>query len=118
MIPIGSPVGSVAARRTVEARSLWDLALRVSGRLDAPLELQVLEPLGLELKLCSTMPLQSASQRPLDRERLEQQLGRLGGTGWSLQHLEIELEGDLFLPVAELNRMRRALLEQLEASRG
>ncbi len=104
-----------AARRTVEARSR-DLALRVSGRLDAPLELQVLEPQGFELKLCSTMPLQSASQRPLDRERLEQQLGRLGGTGWSLQHLEIELEGDLFLPVAELNRMRRALLEQLEAT--
>ena len=104
-----------AARRTVEARSR-DLALRVSGRLDAPLELQVLEPQGFELKLCSTMPLQSATQRPLDRERLEQQLGRLGGTGWSLQHLEIELEGDLFLPVAELNRMRRALLEQLEAT--
>ena len=46
-----------AARRTVEARSR-DLALRVSGRLDAPLELQVLEPQGFELKLCSTMPLQ------------------------------------------------------------
>ena len=104
-----------AARRTVEARSR-DLSLRVSGRLDAPLELHLLAPPGLDLQVSSSMPLQSASQRPLDRDRLEQQLGRLGGTGWSLQHLEVQLEGDLFLPVAELNRMRRVLLEQLEAS--
>ena len=104
-----------AARRTVEARSR-DLALRVSGRLDAPLELQLLAPKGLDLKLSSMMPLQQATQRPLDRERLQEQLGRLGGTGWSLESLEIQLEGDLFLPVAELNRMRRALLELLEAS--
>ena len=104
-----------AARRTVEARSR-DLALRVSGRLDAPLELQLLAPQGLDLKLSSMMPLQQATQRPLDRERLQEQLGRLGGTGWSLESLEIQLEGDLFLPVAELNRMRRALLELLEAS--
>ncbi len=104
-----------AARRTVEARSR-DLALRVSGRLNAPLELQLLAPQGLDLKLSSMMPLQQATQRPLDRERLQEQLGRLGGTGWSLESLEIQLEGDLFLPVAELNRMRRALLELLEAS--
>ena len=104
-----------AARRTVEARSR-DLSLRVSGRLDAPLELHLLAPPGLDLQVSSSMPLQSASQRPLDRDRLEQQLGRLGGTGWLLQRLEVQLEGDLFLPVAELNRMRRVLLERLEAS--
>ena len=104
-----------AARRTVEARA-QELVLKVSGRLDAPLELELLEPKGLNLKLCSAMPLQTASQRPLDPERLQEQLGRLGGTGWVLQHLEVELQGDLFLPVAELNRMRRALLERLEAA--
>ena len=104
-----------AARRTVEAQPRA-LELLVTGRLDAPLELQLLAPQGFDLKLCSSMPLQRAAQRPLDRERLQEQLGRLGGTGWSLQRLEIALEGGLFLPVAELNRMRRALLEQLEAT--
>ena len=104
-----------AARRTVEAQPRA-LELLVSGRLDAPLELQLLAPQGFDLKLCSSMPLQRAAQRPLDRERLQEQLGRLGGTGWSLQRLEIELEGGLFLPVAELNRMRRALLTMLESS--
>ena len=59
------------------------------------------------------MPLQPADQRPLDQQRLQQQLGRLGGSGWRLRDLTVELEGDLFLPVAELNRMRRALLEAL-----
>ena len=60
------------------------------------------------------MPLQAAQQRSLDRLRLEEQLGRLGGSGWVLERLELDLEGDLFLPVAELNRMRRELLEQLQ----
>ena len=104
-----------AARRTVEARAR-NLALRVSGRLDAPLEVQLLSPHGLDLTLSSTMPLQTACQRPLDREQLQEQLGRLGGIGWFPQHQEIQLQGDLFLPVAELNRMRRALFELLEAS--
>lgn len=66
-----------AARRAVEARSR-ELALRVTGRLGERLELQLLAPQGLDLKLSSTMPLQTAAQRPLDRDRLQEQLGRLG----------------------------------------
>ena len=37
-----------------------------------------------------------------------------GGTGWHLDGVDLDLEGDLFLPVAEVNRMRRELLAQLD----
>ena len=97
------------ARRPTEARPR-DLSLRVVGRRGDALRLEQPER---GVVISSAMPLQSADQRPLDRARLEQQLGRLGGSGWRLRDLEVELEGDLFLPVAELNRMRRALLEAL-----
>ena len=97
------------AHRPTEARPR-DLSLRVLGRRGDVLRLEQPER---GLVISSAMPLQSADQRPLDRQRLQQQLGRLGGSGWRLRDLTVELEGDLFLPVAELNRMRRALLEAL-----
>ena len=98
------------ARRTVEATPR-DLELVVSGRAGEPLALRCPHQ---NVVICSVMSLQTADQRPLDRERLEQQLGRLGGTRWRLASLSIALEGDLFLPIAELNRMRRSLLQALE----
>jgi len=97
------------AHRSTEARP-QDLSLRVVGRCGDVLRLEQPER---GLVISSAMPLQNADQRPLDRQRLQQQLGRLGGSGWRLRDLTLELEGDLFLPVAELNRMRRALLEAL-----
>ena len=100
-----------AAQRPTAGQSIG-LQLRVRGRLDQPL---LLESLHGETRIRSSMPLQAAQQRPLDRQRLEEQLGRLGGSGWLLERLELDLEGDLFLPVAELNRMRRELLKQLQS---
>jgi U32 family peptidase len=59
--------------------------------------------------------LQAASEQALDNPRLQTQLGRLGGTWWKLERLEIALEGALFLPVGQLNKMRRDLVESLVA---
>ena len=87
------------------------LRFQVKGRQGQPL---VLTLASHGLAVASSMALEPASQRPLDRARLEDQLGRLGGTGWHLEALELDLDGDLFLPVAEVNRLRRQLLEQLE----
>jgi putative protease len=61
----------------------------------------------------SAMPLQVAQKRPLNRETLEQQLGKLGGTPFEIASLEIDLRGEVILPVSELNRMRRELVEKL-----
>lgn len=97
------------------------LRLRLSGRCGQPLLLEVLSSPALPaealagLVVVSSMPLQGAQAAGLDQARLEQQLGRLGGSGWHLEHLEVQLEGALFLPVAELNRMRRQLVQHLDA---
>ncbi|MGC6482404.1 MAG: DUF3656 domain-containing U32 family peptidase [Synechococcus sp.] len=94
------------------------LSLRVRGVQGAPLVLDLCHPLPPDqsaLSLQSSLHLQPATGQGLDRERLVGQLGRLGGTGWRLESLELDLEDGLFLPVAELNRMRRNLLEQMHA---
>jgi len=65
----------------------------------------------------SEMPLEKALKRPLGREVLAEQLGRLGGTLFRLEQLEVRLEGDVILPMRELNRMRREAAERLERLR-
>ena len=102
-----------ASRRIVEPVST-PLVMSVAGAVNQPLTIELLQPSTAALSVKSAMPLQVASQRPLDHQRLTEQLGRLGGTAWRLERLELHLEGDLFLPVAELNRMRRQLLDALE----
>jgi len=65
----------------------------------------------------STIPLEVATNRPLTEEGLRDQLGRLGGTVYELAGLEVVLSGFVILPVSELNRLRRALVERLEQVR-
>ena len=86
------------------------LSLKVSGRAGEPLLLDVL---GGTARVSSEQPLEPARGGGLEPERLRQQLGRLGGTPWELDRLEVALEGELFLPVAQLNQLRRQLVDQL-----
>ena len=104
----------LAERPVLEATRA--LSLVVSGRAGEPLRLEVISAAGLTggpWAVTSEQPLQSAHGAGLDGDRLRQQLGRLGGTPWHLGALDMALEGELFLPVAQLNAMRRALVERL-----
>ena len=108
-------------------QSTWQRrADRESAPLEAPLDLIVRgrsgEPLLLELVSPNPEgmpPLQVHSERclepsrdhGLDARRLRAQLGRLGGTGWHLADLQVDVVGEVFLPIAELNRLRRNLLQ-------
>jgi putative protease len=107
-----------------ELRKSWTGDLPKSKR---PLDLIVIgragEPLWLEAKCSgatasvqSQMSLQAADKRPLTPETLRAQLGRLGDTDFELAALDNRLEGRVIVPVSELNRLRRELVEKLDAS--
>ncbi len=87
----------------------------VSGKAGSPLRLRDRES-GIEV--VSAMPLEVAGQRPLTADFLQRQLARLGGTVHELASLEVHLSGDVMVPVSELNRMRRALVERLDEVAG
>jgi len=48
---------------------------------------------------------------------LEEQFGRLGGTIFELAGLDLKLQGEILLPMRELNQIRRRAVELLEAER-
>src|SRR5690606_38511017 len=62
-------------------------------------------------------PLEFAQKRPMNEELLREQFGRTGGTLFALESLELQLNGDVIVPIRELNRMRREALEQLTQER-
>jgi putative protease len=55
-----------------------------------------------------------ARSHPLTREQLEQQLKKTGGTPFTIRNFALTYTGDLFTPLAGLNRVRREFLAQAE----
>jgi len=100
--------GKIAPRHT-EA-----LHLRVEGKAGSPLILET-NYRGRHCVARSQMPLQPARTAPLTREKLAGHLGRFGETRFYAASLHNALEGEVILPISELNRVRRELLFQLEA---
>jgi putative protease len=91
--------------------------LAVEGSLGQPLRVAARDELGHVAEAASEHPLERAATQPLTAARLRDQLGRLGGTPFRLGRLETRMEGSLILPVSDLNRIRRALVDQLEQQR-
>lgn len=82
--------------------------IAVSGKTGEPLRLACA---GVEVS--SQIPLQKAEKRPLNEQTLRDQLGRLGGTPFSLGKLTLQLDPGVMLPLSELNRLRRELVDRL-----
>ena len=93
------------------------LAMEIHGHAGSPLTLIARDELGNVVQFDSAMPLAEAQNQPLTTERLREQLGRLGGTPFRLNDLRNLLEGEVLLPVSELNRLRRDAVARLETLR-
>jgi putative protease len=96
---------------------LRPIALEIHGHADAPLTVLARDEQGHVAQAASTMPLVAAQNRPLTTEKLREQLGRLGGSVFQLGELTNRLEGEVMLPVSELNRLRRDVVAALDAQR-
>jgi len=108
-------------RQTFETEKpyrVFPLHVRVSGTVGGPLRSWWTDvEKGTVVEVASELELEAARKRPLDEEVLREQLGRLGGTLYQLDRLELHLGEDVILPIRELNRMRREAVEQLSGER-
>jgi U32 family peptidase len=93
------------------------VSIEVHGRPGTPLTAIVSDGEGHVARAESSLPLATAEKQPLSAERLREQLGRLGGTPFTLGEFTSKLEGSVILPVSELNRVRREAIAQLEKLR-
>mgnify|MGYP000878426604 CR=1 FL=1 len=56
---------------------------------------------------------QSAQNQPATEEKVRKQLNKTGATSFYFEQLDIELKGNIFLPVQALNELRREGFEKL-----
>ncbi len=100
--------------RAPEGRVSVDLT--VSGAPDAPLQVTATAR-GAQASAASDSPLTPSSGAGLTAELLASKLGAFGGTPFRLGALDLSaLPAGLHLPVSELKRLRRALVEALTAA--
>lgn len=94
-----------------------EIFAEVHGAVGTPLTLLLDDREGHTVKGTSTLLLVAAQNHPLNPSSLAEQIGRLGGTPFKLGGVRCLLEGELMLPVSELNRLRRELVAELDTLR-
>jgi len=100
-----------------QVRFRQPIAVEVHGRAGTVLTVVARDLQGHEVRVASAMALTAAAKQPLTHGRLAESLGRLGGTPFELGELQSLLEGEVILPVSELNRLRREVADALAALR-
>lgn len=96
---------------------LVQLDVRASGSAGIPLTLAWSGD-GKTVTVQSTVPLAAATRHPLDADSLRKQLGRLGGTPFTLGAIDTSgLATDVFLPMSVLNDVRRDAVARLHTAR-
>ena len=92
------------------------LDLVVQAAVGEPLRVRGRASNGAACELASHEPLAAAIRRPLTADLLREQLGRLGGTVYELRRLEARIEGEPIVPLSVLGRLRREMIELLDAA--
>jgi len=93
-----------------------DLTVQVTDTC-IPLLEGIIEPRNgnpVKVTYISSVQLSKAKTRPLITEIFEEHLRKTGGTPFTIRKFKIDYSGGLFAPIAELNRIRREFLKQVE----
>lgn len=102
---------SFQAGREIRKRPLQ---MRLSGKVGERLTLEG-ECEGKTVAVRSETEGRQALKRPLTAEYAKEHLSRLGNTPFSLGGFVFAVQGEIMLPVRELNEMRRMLIEKMLA---
>lgn len=65
------------------------------------------------VKVYGEKPLE-AIKRPADKEMVTKQLMKTGSTAFEFEHIKVNIEGNVFVQIKDLNNLRREALEAIE----
>lgn len=55
----------------------------------------------------------TAINKPIDKEIIEKQIRKTGNTDFTVKHISIDMEDNLFIPIGKINEVRRQFLENV-----
>lgn len=91
------------------------LRIAVHCAVGAPLRVQGVAASGARCDVTSDQVLAEAKKHPITEQILQEQLGRLGATVYQLEDIDATVEGNPMVPFSVLGRIRREMIEQLDA---
>lgn len=98
-----------------ELAEAMPLYVYVKAALGKPLYLEAKDGKGHKAVYESPYLVEAALKTPSGYDVAEKQLSRLGGSGYYLASLEVDLDEGILLPASVLNQARRALTAEIEA---
>lgn len=72
---------------------------------------------GISLEVQTDFVVQEARKTGLTEERIIEQISKLKDTVYSLGGIDIDMDDNIFMPVSELNELRRRLVDELDTIR-
>lgn len=83
------------------------LRMKVRAKLGEPFYISFKDGDGRKVEILSEYIVQEAAKRPTGRLVMEEKLGRLGATAYSLEESLYEMDEGIYVPVSVLNETRR-----------
>ncbi len=101
----------------LEAKTIKKIPIKMSikARVDEPIELYLCDDEN-EITVHGEI-VRIAKNKPLSKNSIADQLKKLGNTIFKAQKIAFEIDDDIFIPVSELNSLRRSAIAQLERKR-
>lgn len=93
------------------------ISARVHVSIGNPLWLSVNDKDGFSACARTHFVAQAARNRPLTPEIIKQQIERLGTTVFELDSLDVDIDGEVMVPISEINDVRRRVIDELEKAR-
>ncbi|GAB4258085.1 DUF3656 domain-containing U32 family peptidase [Thermincola ferriacetica] len=94
-----------------------NIAMKVRVKAGEPLRIIVEDTEGNKAVARTEFIAEEAINRPLTKETIRRQVQRLGNTPFNLATLEIKIDGNIMVPLSEINEARRKALHLLEQQR-
>jgi putative protease len=101
-----------AIQESLIEKPVHDISLFFEAHMNQHAKLIGIVNQTLRIEIVSEMPSEMANNRPLSSDRVTEQFSKLGGTPFHLNQFELNMDEGLVIPISELNRMRRALVDE------
>ena len=69
---------------------------------------------GVSVEKTTDQIIEQSKNAPMTREKIVDQISKLGGTNYRINSLEINVDDNIFLPVSIINLLRRQIIEELD----
>ncbi len=93
------------------------VTIRAKAAVGLPFELQIKDMDSTWVCVHAGYVIERAIRNPTTKEQIVRQLTKLGKTVFEVSDISIKIEGDVFIPVSQLNLVRNDAVSRLESAR-